>query len=84
MSNFLKNIYTSPSLIWKAGAGVLFLILAVVVFAVPDITSGFTARYSDTWSELQVRSSIAGIFALYGCFRLFSFYLEYRNSTSNE
>ena len=69
LNQFFKKLYSSPSLLWKAGAAMMFLVLAIAILFVPSLTIGFTDG---------LRYGFAGLLVMYGLFRLFTFYSEYK------
>jgi hypothetical protein len=72
MSNpleFMRKISSSPSLIWKGGAGVLFLVMALAFIVYPDLI--------DDLSD-NSRYAFSGLLAFYGAFRLITFYNEFK------
>ncbi len=70
-NQFFKRLYSSPSMLWKAGAGVLFLILSVVFALSPEIINGLTNNS---------RYALAALLAVWGLFRLITFYNEYKRT----
>lgn len=71
LNQFFRTLYSSPSLIWKAAAGLSFLGLGLFALVVPT----FMAGLSD-----MTRYGFSGLLMLYGVFRLFTFYMEYKNA----
>ena len=74
-NQFFKKIYSSPSLLWKACAGVLFLGLAIVILFVHSLTGniGNSTRYS-----------FAGLLIVYALFRFGTFYVEFKREDRDE
>lgn len=68
INRFFRKLYSNPSLLWKGGAGVLFLALALVIIFVPKFTQGL---------EKSTRIAFSALLVLYGLFRLSTFYVEY-------
>lgn len=71
LNEFMRKLFSHPSLIWKATAGLLFTILGLVILLSPDFAGGL----SD-----MTRMGFAGLMILYGLFRLVTFYLELKNT----
>ena len=68
--NFFMKVASSPSLIWKLGAGVLFLVLALAFLIYPSIIEGLSENS---------RYAFAGLLFVYGSFRLITFYSEFKS-----
>jgi hypothetical protein len=71
---FFRKLYSNPSLIWKAGAGLLFTSLSLAMFLVPTFINGL---------DKGTRIGFAFLLLIYGLFRLSTFYVEY-NRRDNE
>ena len=69
LNQFFKKLYSNPSLMWKAGAGVMFLTLSLVIIFSPNLIDGLTNNS---------RYAFSGLLAVYGVFRLMTFYGEYK------
>ena len=67
--SFIQKIFRSPGLIWKAGAGLLFIGLAVAIAFVPSLTDNI---------DKSTRYAFGGLLTVYGLFRLGTFYTEYK------
>ncbi len=67
-NQFFRKLYSSPSLLWKVGAGILFIVLALILFFAPSLAYGIKEKTKDLFSFLLL---------LYGFFRLSTFYVEY-------
>lgn len=72
---FFKILYSNPSLLWKAGAAFIFLTMALVIALVPSL--GYGLDESTRWSFIA-------LLALYGAFRFFTFYNEYKKVKNEE
>ncbi len=70
LNEFFRVIYSNPMLIWKAGAGMIFTGFALALFFMPSLSSGL----GDGTARL-----FAGLLLLYGLYRLFTFYADYKN-----
>ncbi|HLP20586.1 MAG TPA: hypothetical protein VK174_09810 [Chitinophagales bacterium] len=68
-NNFFKILYSSPSMIWKGGVGLLFVGLAFAILFLPSFDLGL---------ESGSRYAFGGLLLLYGGFRLYSCYAEYK------
>ncbi|MBL0309444.1 MAG: DUF308 domain-containing protein [Bacteroidetes bacterium] len=70
LNQFFRKVYSSPSLIWKAGIGLLFIVLGLAIIFYPAFANALseTARYS-----------FSALLVFYGLFRLVTFYMEYKN-----
>ncbi len=68
-NSFVQKIFNSPALIWKAGAGLMFVGLAIAIAFVPSLTDGL---------DKTTRYSFGGLLTVYGLFRLGTFYAEYK------
>jgi hypothetical protein len=69
VNNFFRKLYSSPPLIWKAGAGLMFVGLALAILFMPSLINGLTDNS---------RFAFAGLLGIYGMFRLMTFYTEYK------
>lgn len=75
VNEFFKRLYSNPGLMWKGGAAVLFISMAAMIFFVPSITGGMAQG---------TRNMIGGFIAAYGLFRLFTFFIEYKQIKDEE
>lgn len=73
-NQFFSRVFASPSLIWKGGAGLLFIAIAIVIALFPSLTNGISSG---------TRYAFAALLTVYGLFRIGTFYVEYK-SISNE
>ncbi|MCX6199720.1 MAG: hypothetical protein NTY88_10960 [Bacteroidetes bacterium] len=71
MNQFLKIIFASPSMLWKAGAALIFLCFSLALFFVPSLTVGFTTNS---------RYAFGGLMLFYSLFRFYGFYSEYKQA----
>lgn len=71
INQFFRRLYTQPSLIWKLGAGFIFVTMGLVLLFVPKLTYGL---------ENGTKYGFIGLLILYGFFRLVTFYIEFKNS----
>jgi hypothetical protein len=69
-NKFFKTLYSSPSLLWKAGAGLIFFFLSIALVVNPSLTGGLTDN---------TRWMLGGVMMLYALFRFYSFYAEYKS-----
>ncbi len=69
LNNFFKTLYRSPSMIWKGGAGLLFLCMGVATLVSPSFNIGL---------EGGAAYAFSGLLVLYGLFRLWGCYAEYK------
>ncbi|MCW5907028.1 MAG: hypothetical protein KIS94_04160 [Chitinophagales bacterium] len=69
LNEFFRKLYSNPSLLWKASAGLLFLGLAVAMFVSPNLVQGL---------EKSTRITFAVLLLVYGLFRLSTFFVEYK------
>ena len=69
-NKFFKKLYNSPSMLWKAGAGLIFLCFSIAIAFVPSLSLGLIGNY---------RSMFAGLMLLYAIFRFYSCYAEYKS-----
>lgn len=75
LNSFFARLYSRPSLLWKACAGVLFLGLAIAMFVVPSFINGL---------DKGTRLGFAFLLLVYGGFRLSTFYVEYKRRDDEE
>lgn len=57
-------------LLWKAGAGLVFIAFSLAMFFIPQLGNGLNEN---------TKAIFAGLLLLYGLYRLVTFYLDYRN-----
>ncbi len=69
-NKFFKKLYSSPTMLWKAGAGLMFFCLSLGIAFVPSLSLGLidNSRYM-----------FAGLLMMYALFRLYSCYAEYKS-----
>lgn len=70
LNHFFKQLYSSPSLLWKAGAGLIFFCFSIAIIFVPSLSLGFTDNS---------RYLFAGLLMFYALFRFYGFYVEYKS-----
>lgn len=75
LNDFFKTLYSNPALMWKAGAGFLFLTIGLVIFFLPSLLGQI---------EDSKRLLIAAFIGGYGLFRLVTFYVEYKQVKNDE
>lgn len=68
-NKFFKTLYSSPAMIWKGGSGILFISLAIAILAMPSLTTGF---------DNSGRYMFGGMLFIYGIFRLYGCYADYK------
>ena len=68
-NNFFKKIYSNPALLWRGGAGLLFLSLGFAMLFMPNLIG----------LDTSPRIAFAVLLVLYGAFRLGGFYTSYKN-----
>lgn len=61
---------TTPSLLWKVGAGIIFFCFAIAFISMPSLTPGLTDN-----SRLMLGLVMMG----YALFRFYSGYAEYKS-----
>lgn len=69
LNDFFQKLYANPSLLWKGGAGVLFIGLAIAMFVLPSLVQGL---------EKNTRIGFAVLLLVYGLFRISTFFAEYK------
>ena len=69
-NKFLKKLYSSPTMLWKGGAGLIFFCFSLALVFVPTINIGLAPNS---------RYAFAGLIMLYALFRLYSCYAEYKS-----
>jgi len=69
-NQFFRKLYSTPSLLWKAGASLLFISLAVIIFFTPNLIYGLSTSSRNLFSIIML---------CYGLFRLAGFYTEYKS-----
>lgn len=69
INNFFKTLYSHPSLIWKAGAALIFIGLSLGIYFTPALV-----REMDE----STRKGFSALLLVYGLFRLLTFYTEYK------
>lgn len=68
LNKFFLKLYSSPSLIWKLGASLIFISFAAAVWFVPTLTAGLS-------NNMRVAFTI--LLTFYGLFRFATFYSEF-------
>ena len=71
INQFFRTLYTRPGLMWKFGAGFIFLTMGLVLLFVPKLTYGL---------EDGTKFGFIGLLILYGFFRLVTFCIEFKNN----
>jgi hypothetical protein len=67
MNNLLSKILTTPTLLWKAIASLVFVGLGISFLVLPNIIVGL---------ESGVRNTFSALLTMYGLFRLYTLYAE--------
>lgn len=75
VNEFFKRLYSNPALMWKAGAALVFISMAAMIFFVPAIMGGVAK---------STRTLSAALIGAYGLFRLFTFFIEYKQVKDEE
>jgi uncharacterized membrane protein HdeD (DUF308 family) len=75
MANFFKKLTSRPMLVWKLGAGLLFIGIAAMFYFEP----GTRDKASRTTTQL-----FSILLGLYGIYRLVTFYLDIKNMDDDE
>lgn len=71
-NQFFKRLYSRPSLLWKACAGIMFFALALVILFIPSITGNL---------DDNTRYAFAGVLIVYALFRFGTFYAEFKRDS---
>jgi len=69
-NHFFRQLYSHPGLIWKFGAGFIFMAMGLVLLLLPRLTYGL---------EEGTRYGFTALLILYGFFRMVTFYIEFKN-----
>jgi len=69
-NKFFRKLYSTPSLLWKAGAAVIFFFFSLAIYFMPNLTLGFTDGS---------RLMFAALLFVYSLFRFYTFYAEYKS-----
>ncbi len=69
-NQFFTRVFSSPSLIWKGGAGLLFIGIAIAIVLFPSLTDGISNG---------TRYAFSALLTVYGLFRIGTFYVEYKS-----
>lgn len=75
MNEFIRRLYSHPGLMWKAGAAILFISIAFVIYFVPSMLGDI---------DDSKRAMLALFIGGYGLFRLVTFYVEYQQVKNEE
>lgn len=70
MNEFFRILFSNPGLLWKAGAGFIFIGLAAFIFFAPNLTVG---------GDKSMGNIFAALLLAYGIYRFATFYFEYKN-----
>jgi hypothetical protein len=73
LNKFFLKLYSSPSLMWKLGASLIFIVFAIAIWVAPSLTAGLTSG---------MRIAFAALLTFYGLFRFVTFYNEYRQQNN--
>ena len=65
-NNFFKKVLTSPAIMWKGCAAVVFICIGIAILAVPSLTGGDTT----------IRTGFGGMLTVYGLYRSWTFYMD--------
>lgn len=75
LNEFFRRLYSNPALIWKAGAGLVFLSIALAVYFIPSLLGNVD----------EGKRTLAAVFiGAYGLFRIVTFYVEYKQVQNEE
>ena len=66
INRFFRKVYSSPAIMWKGCAAVLFITIGIAILALPNLTGG----------DLTIRKGFGGMLTVYGLYRLWTFYLD--------
>lgn len=66
---FFRKVFSNPSLLWKGGASLIFIVLSFIIAFVPSVTGNIAS---------SSRYSFAFLLVVYGLFRGYTFYSEYK------
>ena len=75
LNKFFKKFYSTPSLLWKIGAALIFFFFSLSIAFLPNLTIGFTD---------SSRLMFAGLLFVYSLFRFYTFYAEYKSYEDEE
>ncbi len=67
INKFFRKVYSSPAIMWKGAAALIFISFGIAVFAIPSLTAGITTT---------MRTGFAGMLTVYGLFRFWTFYMD--------
>jgi len=70
LNKFFKKLYQSPSMLWKAGAGLIFFCFSLAILVKPMLFAGFAD---------STRYMLAVLMMLYALFRFYGCYVEYKS-----
>ncbi len=70
LNKFFKRLYSSPSMIWKAGAGLVFFCLSLLLIFKPSFNLGLTGGS---------RLMLGALMMAYALFRFYGCYAEYKS-----
>jgi len=66
LNKFFRKVYSSPAIMWKGCAALIFVTIGLAILAVPSLTGG----------PLSLRLSFGGLITVYGLFRFWTFYMD--------
>ncbi|MFN8288336.1 MAG: hypothetical protein U0V74_16385 [Chitinophagales bacterium] len=69
LNAFFRIVFSNPMLIWKAGAGLVFMGFGLAMFFMPGLSG-----LGDGTTKL-----FAGLLFLYGAYRMVTFYVDYKS-----
>lgn len=73
---FIVQLFCNPSLMWKAGASIVFIVLGAVFIVSPKMLLGD--------ADNMTRFGFGGMVLVYGIFRLYMFVSEYKSMNQDE
>ena len=66
VNKFFRKVYTSPAIMWKGCAALVFITIGIAILVIPSLTGG----------DATIRTGFGGMLSVYGLFRLWTFYMD--------
>ena len=69
VNKFFRKVYSSPAILWKGFATLIFITIGLAILIVPSLTGG----------DNTIRTGFGGMITVYGLYRFWTFYMDVKN-----